>query len=245
MADQHDQAVNQPVDQPVDQPVNQPAVLPVQDDARGLRGLRGPCRPVVYMPNPDKQWRWKWCKEDPLDNMVMRNTTYLPISQAGLVARQTAKLIDDALSGANLPGGARQESYQVVVMSRCASCKDQAGLPDKQDILTALQIKRLALSWCGEHLPALELASVKAQDFALLVAGFAYPLEELAQQPDGPSNIDFEDEEWMKMIAATQVMADVLTDHFVFELDVRVGPIIYGGRARDGSIVGVLSTMSI
>ena len=180
--------------------------------------------------------------------MVMRNTQYLPMSQAGLVGRQTAKL-----AGAKVPDGATDEICQVVVISRCASCRDLAdqaglaaptGLPDKEEILNALRIKRLALSWRGEHLPSSGLASVQPRDFALHVAGFAYTMEELAQ-PGGPADIDDEDEDWVKMIAATEVMADVLSYQFVFELDAKVTPVIYGDRAPDGSIVGVLTTRTI
>jgi hypothetical protein len=204
------------------------------------------------MPNPDTPWKWKW-GDDLGYNAVMRNTQYLPMSQAGLVGRQTAKLIDDALAGAKIPGGRTDEIYQVVVISRCASCRhlaDQAGLaaptglPDKQKILNALKIKRRVLSWGWDHTSSSELASVEPQDFALQVAGFAYTVEELAD-PGGPSNINFEDKDWVKMIKATKVMAKVPTNHLKFELDSRVSPVIFGGRAPDGSIVGVLTTYRV
>jgi hypothetical protein len=204
------------------------------------------------MPNPDTPWSWKW-GDDLGYNMVKRNTEYLPMSQAGLVAQQTAKLIDDALAGAKIPGGALQEICQVVVISRCASCRDLAdqaglaaptGLPDKEEILHALRIKRHVLDWCWDHTPSLQVASVQPRDFALQIAGFVYPVEELAE-PLGPSNIDFEDKDWVKMIAATEVMAEVLTNQFMFGMETRVEAVIYGGRAPDGSIVGVLTTRTI
>ncbi|CAJ1333375.1 unnamed protein product, partial [Effrenium voratum] len=51
------------------------------------------------------------------------------------------------------------------------------------------------------------------------------------------------DEEQGELVAITQVMARELKDHFIFSFDDRIvtAPMIWGGYASDGCIVGVLS----
>jgi len=58
---------------------------------------------------------------------------------------------------------------------------------------------------------------------------------------DADDDSDLEDDADAGLLAITKVMAERLTGHFRFEPSLVCRPVIYGGYAADGSIVGVLS----
>lgn len=161
------------------------------------------------------------------ENLALDTVVHGDMEAAPHAARVVAERLSAALGETLLPAGESDTTGRVVAIVGVGA----SGLPDKADLLTALGLKRRV-----DHVDLAEEASVTSKDYGRVSNGFCFTNEDL---PSGDAHTP----EHRRIRAATAVMAAELRDHFElnFSDEVVVAPVLYGGRAGDGSVVAVLS----
>jgi len=164
------------------------------------------------------------------------------MTDAPAVAREVAERLNEALDGATLPASESDIDGRVIVISNLPA--HVLRTTTKKACLEALAIvKEIIIMTPQESRDGraqLEdvwgMATLGKKDWSKRQQ-FCYTDVEL------PTSGSTEEEENSAKIAmATKIMGESLTDHFEFNFEdgITTAPVIYGGYAADGSIVGVL-----
>jgi hypothetical protein len=161
------------------------------------------------------------------ENLAEENVVHGDIAAAPHAARLVAERLSVALGDALLPASESDTTGRVVIIVGTGD----AGIPDKVGLLAALGLKRQV-----DDVVLFDEATLEAKDYLLAQRGFCYMNEDDQQ--------DYEDTHDRRCIrAATSIMCADLSDHFElnFTDEIVVAPVLYGGRACDGSVVAILS----
>ena len=159
-------------------------------------------------------------------NLADEAVMHLPLSAAPDIARSVAERMNHALDSACLPASESDTTGRVVVITGAGI----SGLVAKEPCLEALGIQSEEVDgimlWAEAH--------ITSRDFSR--SGFCYSEEEDEELDEG-------DADRVKVLATTAIMHSDLTDHFElnFTEEIVCAPVLYGGRANDGTIVAVLS----
>ena len=162
------------------------------------------------------------------ENLADAAVVHGDMAEAPQGARDVAERLGAALGDAILPASESDTTgYAVVIAGSGAS-----GLPDKAGLLAALGLKRQV-----DHVTLFDEATVTAKDYAQAERGFCF------SDDAGHDGADDDTPDRRRIRAATAIMASDLRDHFElnFSDEIVVAPVLYGGRARDGNVVAVLS----
>ena len=145
--------------------------------------------------------------------------------EAPKLAHSIALALDGALDSASLGGGS---IAQTIVISEAEdmevgeACLRALGCPDVASLYTRNFDEHRLVGFCCSPDADLAEGSLKLINGAR-VAGFRAP-------PDGMQPI----------LDATEVLADELEEHFELVIGADQSIVVYGGRASDGCVVGVL-----
>jgi hypothetical protein len=161
------------------------------------------------------------------ENLAEDNVIHGDITAAPHAARLVAERLSVALGDAILPASESDTTGHVVVIVGAGD----DGLPDKSGLLAALGLK-----FQVDDVVLFDEATLEAKDYLQAHRGFCYMNEDDEQ--------DVEDSHDRRRIrAATSIMCTDLSDHFELNFTdaIVAAPVLYGGRACDGSVVAVLS----
>ena len=157
-------------------------------------------------------------------NLADEAVLHRPLDAAPDAARRVAERMVKALDGACLPASESDTTGRVVVITGAGA----GGLVAKEPCLEALGIRREEVDgmmlWAEAHIESRTFAN-----------GFCYC--------DDDDDQDEDNEDRVKVLATTALMLSELTDHFElnFSEEIVCAPVLYGGRANDGTVVAVLS----
>lgn len=159
------------------------------------------------------------------ENLADDSVMHGDMAAAPPAARAVAERLRVALGDATLPAGDSDTTGHVVVIVGAGA----SALPEAAALLTALGLKRQV-----DHVTLFNEATVIAKDYGRAESGFCFRND--AHPPDDG------DYDRQRISAATAVMCTDLREHFElnFSEEVVVAPVLYGGRASDGSVVAVL-----
>uniref|UniRef100_A0A7S4RVG0 WGR domain-containing protein n=1 Tax=Alexandrium monilatum TaxID=311494 RepID=A0A7S4RVG0_9DINO len=168
-------------------------------------------------------------EEDVCDPAVLHGT----MEEAPEAAKEVATALHEAMPRLEetyvVPSSESSDGGEVVVVS-------SPGADVKLACLKALGIRESLLEAASKS------ASVKSADWSKSRYGFNRDPDddpEIGEDDDEESRADF-----AAVLKGTKIMAERLEQHFElnFRPDWSVAPVLYGGRAKDGSIVGILSS---
>lgn len=234
-----------------------------------LKVVPATARPCVHLFNPcsamelsERHGRWKvasgpgstWTGPDGVGNFCSPGVHHHSMDSAPAIAQEVAKEVRAHFAGGQLQlvniGNNYDSTDEVIVVT------NPGGNPEEwpvEGILRALGVRREDLRFSNEDfwMGAEELmrmaapgsgfdvwgqAEIEEKDWSKDVIGYSFDRKDFQEGDVG----------WAKIIAITDVMAKRLTRHFQFSMSTRVecmqAPMIWGGFASDGSIVGVLGT---
>lgn len=162
-----------------------------------------------------------WPEPEDEESIVDEDLQHKALKDAPKAAKEVAQKLQKALNKANLPAGESDCKGEVIVIAN-------PGDDTKEACLTALGIKKTA----GET-EVWEVAQLTDDKNYGDCKCFCW---------DDEDDVEEDDADYEKVQAATKVLAE-LDKHFEFNFgdEIVVAPVIYGGYASDGNIVGVLS----